>query len=216
LDIVVGIAENHSGNVRVLQNQTLSGTVFVWLGPVAQARETVDQVRFSLDGRPLSTEEATPFDLFRSTLDGNSLPFDTTLLADGPHTVKAAVRLKDGQTFSRVATFTISNGINRIRLTFSTRSNRSASSRLDGARITSNVYISLSPTTEIDNAKVQFYIDGTLAWTELYAPYDLGGTKRSGVASGYVLPPGRHTVDVVIVLPEGVTLSSDTATFTRT
>ena len=174
-------------------------------------------MRFSLDGKALSTENVTPFDLFRTTYDGKALPFDTTILADGVHTVSAAILLEDGQSFTRSATFTIANGANQKSLVYSTRSNRQGALSLDGATVSAtNAYVSLSPAKAIDNASVQFFLDDRLIWTEQYAPYDLGGTRRDGTPNGMVLPRGTHTLRLVIALPEGVTVASDSATFTRT
>jgi hypothetical protein len=217
LDLKVTASANHTGNVRSLHGQSVSGTVYVWLGPIANARADVDQVRFSLDGRLLSTENASSFDLFRTTQGGDGLPFDTTLVDDGTHTVSALVRLESGQEFTRTATFTVANGSRQKQLVYSARSSRSAPAILDGATISSSpVFISLSPSAAIEDATVRFYLNDTLVWTELYPPYDLGGTKRDGTASGLAIPRGTHTIKLVIVLPEGVTLPSQTATFTRT
>jgi large repetitive protein len=215
-DLKVGSKANHLGVVRSLDGQIVSGTVYVWLGPIALARDEVDQVRFSLDGRLLSTENASSFDLFRTTSGGDGLPFDTTLVADGTHTVSAVVRLENGQTFTRTATFSVANGAQQKRLVYSTRSNRSSPAVLDGATISSSsMFISLSPAVGIEDATVRFYLNDTLVWTELYPPYDLGGTKRDGTANGFTIPRGTHTIKLVIALPEGVTLLSQTATFTR-
>jgi large repetitive protein len=217
LDLKVSSSANHTGNVRSLQGESVSGKVYVWLGPIANARADVDQVRFSLDGRLLSTENVSSFDLFRTAHGGDGLPFDTTLVADGSHTVTAVVRLESGKEFTRTATFTVANGARQKRLVYSSRSTRTSRAILDGATISSSpVFVSLSPAAMIEDATVRFYLDDTLVWTELSPPYDLGGTKRDGTASGFAIPRGTHTIKLVIVLPEGVTLPSETATFTRT
>ena len=187
----------------------------MWIGSLAEAQSTVDQVKFSLDGRLLSIENGAPFDLFRTKWTGASLPFDTTLLADGPHTVSASIRLYSGQVITRTATFTVSNGTNAKRLEYSLRSNRSNSQILQGASIVgSPVFVSFVPNNSIENADVQFELDGSVVWTERAAPYDLGGTQRNGNAAGFTVSRGQHTLEAVVLLPKNVTMSIE-ASFAR-
>lgn len=172
-------------------------------------------MKFSLDGRLISTENGAPFDLFRTKWTGASLPFDTTLLADGVHTVSASIRLYSGRVTIRSATFTVSNGSNAKRLEYSLSSNRSSSQPLEGASIAASAFfVSFVPTDSIENADVRFELDGNVVWTERTAPYDLGGTQRNGNATGFKVARGQHRLEAVVLLPKDVTMPIE-ASFAR-
>lgn len=101
------------------------------------------------------------------------------MLDDGTHTVNAQVRLKNGQSLTRTATFTVSNGENRKRLFYSSRINRTNPLSLDGARIsTSTTFVFISPIKVIEGASIRFMLDGSAVSPELNSPYDL--VERSG------------------------------------
>ena len=68
--------------------------------------KTLDKVDFYLDGQwptrtPVRTDEVPPFDFAGTAADGTALPYDTTNLTDGSHTIRAVLTWSDGTTSSR-------------------------------------------------------------------------------------------------------------------
>jgi Purple acid Phosphatase, N-terminal domain/Calcineurin-like phosphoesterase len=93
-----------------LQDQILRGTNYVFVAPQTGAT----QVRFYLDdpsmvNAPRKVEKNAPWDFAGTAADGSALGLDTTRLADGTHTITAAVDLAGGGTRVLTATFTIDN-----------------------------------------------------------------------------------------------------------
>jgi hypothetical protein len=70
----------------------------------------IEQVRFYLDGSGsvLKTERRAPYDL-QGGSSSAATPFDTTDLADGAHTLRSLVDLRDGSQLSFETTFTVAN-----------------------------------------------------------------------------------------------------------
>ena len=90
-----------AGNVYVFTHDTSSG---------------VKQVRFWLDdptmsGSPRKTESGWPHDFNGTAGDKTANAFDTTTIADGQHTITAAITLTDGTTEVVRTAFTASNGV---------------------------------------------------------------------------------------------------------
>jgi hypothetical protein len=86
-----------------LAGQTVSGGIYVFLLPASG----VTQVRFAVDGVLLRTESVAPFSLGGDT-GGAANPFDTRTLANGLHTLTAAVD-RSGGTDNPSAAFTVAN-----------------------------------------------------------------------------------------------------------
>ena len=84
-------------NAVALAGQTVSGNVYIFLDPEAY----VSQVVFSIDGKTHNTENYAPYDL--------GVPFDSTSLSNGLHTISALVRLQDGSSQSVAGVCTVSN-----------------------------------------------------------------------------------------------------------
>jgi hypothetical protein len=80
-----------------LSGQTISGDVYIYLNPEAY----VSQVVFSIDGQTHNTENYAPYDI--------GLPFDTTSLSNGNHTISALIRLQDGGTKTISAVCSVNN-----------------------------------------------------------------------------------------------------------
>jgi hypothetical protein len=89
-----------------LAGDVVSGTIYVFyqpLGPALNANP-VNQVEFWLDdpqptnptGAPRIVERQAPFDFAGTTSTGTAMPFNTSALAKGVHTISARVTLKDG------------------------------------------------------------------------------------------------------------------------
>ena len=93
-----------------LDGRTASGDLHVFVGPEAGA----SLVRFWLDdptmsGTPRKTEKTAPWDFMGSAADDSALPFDTTRLADGVHTITAVITLSAGGSEVVDAAFTVAN-----------------------------------------------------------------------------------------------------------
>jgi len=98
-----------------LAQGTLQGSAYVFATPASG----VKRVSFYIDDpkrarTPYHVEAAPPFDLAGTASDGSALPFDTKKLADGAHTVTAAVRLTAGSTVVVSSTFTVANAANTV------------------------------------------------------------------------------------------------------
>ena len=85
-------------NAVKLDDQTISGDVYIFLDPEAY----VSQVVFSIDGQTHNTENYAPYDL--------GMPFDSSSLSNGTHTISALVRLQDGTNQSVSAVCAVENG----------------------------------------------------------------------------------------------------------
>jgi hypothetical protein len=140
--------------------------------------------------------------------------FDTTQLSDGSHQVAARVTLSDGSTQTVQASFTVGPESNDgYQLMVSTSSNRSGATGLQGQSLAGDVYIFLTPETNVNS--VAFSIDGSAKSNESAAPYDLMGgstsTARPLDTSG--LADGQHEVVGQVTLTDGST-ATVRATFT--
>ncbi len=203
-----------------LDGRIVSGVVHVIVDPTSPAvsgRRGIRRVEFRLDGQVLRTDGAAPFDL-AGNRGANARGFDTTLLVDGTHRVRAIVTFRDGSTRSFLARFVVSNGTAAKTIQFSTLPDRSGAQPLAGATLTGRqVYIFVGPTTPIADASVYFRRDGRLIKVENVVPYDLGGTARNGTARPFPLTGlrrGGNTISVEFRLPGGVSITQ-TARFTR-
>lgn len=101
---------------RPLEGATVRGPVYVFLEPnAAQAGPEVSQVRFYLDdparsGPPVRTERWKPYDFAGTASAVGPIPFDTSKVTDGTHTITAALEFSVGRTEVVTATFLVSNG----------------------------------------------------------------------------------------------------------
>jgi len=94
--LLLSYNSNRSNAVK-LSGQSISGDVYIYINPEAY----VSQVVFSIDGQTHNTENYAPYDV--------GMPFDTTSLSNGSHTVSALVRLQDGSTETVNATCSVLN-----------------------------------------------------------------------------------------------------------
>jgi len=83
--LLLSYNSNRSNAVK-LDDQTISGNVYIFLDPEAN----VSQVVFSIDGQTHNTENYAPYDL--------GLPFDSSTLSNGSHTISALIRHQDGSS----------------------------------------------------------------------------------------------------------------------
>ena len=108
--LAVSSSPDRSNAVR-LDGATVKGKIYVFV----RNSETLDTVDFYLDSRrrrepPLRTETDPPFDFAGTAGDGTAVPYDTTKLADGSHTIRVVLTWSDGARSSRRGNFTVANG----------------------------------------------------------------------------------------------------------
>jgi N-acetylneuraminic acid mutarotase/glucose/arabinose dehydrogenase len=108
-DIVFSLTSNRS-SPATLSGVTISGNVYVFTSPDTN---DIRRVRFYLDnpsatGKPRRTENNAPYD-FAGGTEALANPFDTRTVADGPHTIAAAIDFLDGTTQVVSASFTVRN-----------------------------------------------------------------------------------------------------------
>ena len=87
-----------------LQGQTASGNAYIFLTPTTN----IKAVSFSANGRAISTDTSTPYDLMGGSLSAAN-PLDTRKAPNGTYETVAKVTLSDGTTKTIKATFTAKN-----------------------------------------------------------------------------------------------------------
>ena len=108
-ELMMSVSPDRSSPVP-LDGETVGGTIYGFVSP-----ETgISKVSFYLDdpnmtGSPFQVENSGPWDIGGTASNGDSLPYDTTLLSDESHTITAAIELSDGGTDVASATFTVDN-----------------------------------------------------------------------------------------------------------
>ncbi|WP_250658213.1 kelch repeat-containing protein [Alkalimarinus coralli] len=93
----------------ILNDSTLSGDTHIFISP----EDNVKQVQFFLDS-PLTDpatkiENVKPFDLGGTQTNTNAIPYDTTTLVDGFHTLQAKVIMNDSSEEVVTANFSVAN-----------------------------------------------------------------------------------------------------------
>jgi len=89
---------SNRSNAVDLSGRTISGDVYIFLNPEAY----VSWVVFFIDGQRHNTDLYAPYDL-------GLLPFDSTSLSNGSHTISALIRLQDGSSKTISAVCTVDN-----------------------------------------------------------------------------------------------------------
>ena len=94
--LAVSLKSDRSSAVR-LDGATLNGKIYVFV----RNAETLDKVDFYLDSPrrtkpPLRTETDPPFDFAGTAGDGTAVPYDTTELANGSHTIRVVLTWSEG------------------------------------------------------------------------------------------------------------------------
>ena len=206
----------------LLEGATTSGDIYVFTRP----DDGVSRVRFYVDdlartGRPLKTETNGPFDLV-GTANGTGLanPFDTTTIADGAHTITAAVDVSGGGTQIVTSAFTVANGgepppppppPSAVDVRLSASPDRSSPGPLEGSALTGSAYIFTSPDAGV--SQVSFYLDDpTMSRSprkiEKGAPFDFVGSASSGLANPFdttTVADGAHSITASVRFADGTT-----------
>jgi hypothetical protein len=107
--LALSLSPDRSGAVG-LDGSTVKGKIYVFV----KNSQNIGKVDFYLDGRwrtksPVQTDTSAPFDFAGTAADGTALPYETTKLADGSHTIRAVLSWSDGSSSSRRWDFTVAN-----------------------------------------------------------------------------------------------------------
>ena len=206
-DILVSTTSSRA-NAVPLAGKTVSGNIYAFTSPDTTG---ILRVRFYLDspsatGAARSTENSPPYDFAGGTVSTAS-PYNTTAIADGTHSITAAVDLTNGNTEVVTSTFTVRNattvfiGFNPTTLSFVrgagdgpasqtsqlTASNGSAAS----FSLSENAsWLTVSPTFGTTPAPVTFTVDAANLSPGTYT------TAVSATASGY----GTATISVSLTV----------------
>jgi hypothetical protein len=202
-----------------LEGKTVSGNIYVFVSPSTG----VIQVRFYLDdpartGSPIKTENGAPWDFAGTDSDTarSAKPYDSNLLANGQHTITAAIDKSAGGTDVISSSFTVSNsgGCSPCpdSLLVSSSASRSSPAPLDAKTVSGDVYVFVPANNGITGVK--FYLDdpqrvGTPIKTEGFAPWDFAGTASGGAANPYStlqLSDGSHSITAAITRSTGVNI----------
>ena len=108
--LAVSLNPDRSHAVR-LNGSTVTGKIYVLVRKSKGLREVdfyLDNSRRSKEP-PLRTAKQAPFDFSGTASDGTALPYDTTTLADGSHTIRVVLKWSNGHTSSRRGNFTVAN-----------------------------------------------------------------------------------------------------------
>jgi hypothetical protein len=107
--LAVSLSPDRSGAVG-LEGSTVKGPIYVFV----KNAQNLGKVDFYMDSRwrtsaPVQTEGSAPFDFAGTAADGTALPYETTKLADGWHTIRAVLTRSDGTSYSRRWDFAVAN-----------------------------------------------------------------------------------------------------------
>jgi len=105
--LLVGVSPDRTNSVQ-LQGSTVSANIYVSVSPESE----IVQVRFFLDdpgtvNPPFHVENFASYDFAGTASDGTALPFDTATIANGSHTITAAIDVSTGGTQVVTSTFTV-------------------------------------------------------------------------------------------------------------
>jgi hypothetical protein len=107
--LALSLNPDRSNAVR-LDGSTVKGKIYVFVSN----SKTLDKVDFYLDSSsrtkpPVRTDTDPPFDFAGTADDGTAVPYDTTKLADGSHTISVVLTWLNGTTSRRGGNFTVAN-----------------------------------------------------------------------------------------------------------
>jgi Right handed beta helix region len=107
--LVLSLSPDRS-NAMSLDGSTVKGKIYVFV----RNSKTLDKVDFYLDsssptGPPVRTDTDPPFDFAGTAEGGTAVPYDTTRLADGSHSIRAVLTWSNGTTSGRRGNFTVAN-----------------------------------------------------------------------------------------------------------
>jgi putative glycosyl hydrolase-like family 15 (GHL15) protein/Big-like domain-containing protein len=191
-EVVSSSTSAFSVTSSVANGATLSGSV-EW---TATTSATASQVDFYIDGALRWTEHYTPY-VFNGDPGGM---LDTKTLADGSHVLKV-VATTGSATAQTSVTVQVANGTSSTPFTV-------ASSIATGSSLSGSV--SWQATTSQTASQVDFYIDGSLAWTERASPYVFNGDGNT--LDTATLTDGSHALKIVATASSNGATASFSAT----
>jgi glucose/arabinose dehydrogenase/N-acetylneuraminic acid mutarotase len=230
-ELRVSASADRSASTLLDGRGDISGNAYVFTRP-----ETgVTRVLFWLDdparsGPPRRTEAGAPYDFAGTNADATktAVPFNTTTIANGQHTITAQIDYSSGSTEVVTATFAVDNAtgcpatgcptIGELRM--STSPDRSGSVLLNGrADVAGDIYVFSKPDAGV--SQVRFFLDDTGMINPPYrvetgAPWDLVGTNVDAAQTAKPfrtksISNGQHTLTAAIDYTNG---SSEVVTAT--
>jgi len=107
--LALSLNPDRSNAVR-LDGSTVKGKIYVFV----RNSKTLDKVDFYLDSSsrtkpPVRTETDPPFDFAGTADDGTAVPYDTTKLSDGSHSISVVLTWSNGTTSRRGGNFAVAN-----------------------------------------------------------------------------------------------------------
>jgi hypothetical protein len=107
--LAVSVKPDRSSAAR-LDGSKVKGQIYVFV----RNSRSLRKVDFYLDSSrrtkpPVRTDRVAPFDFAGTAADGTAVPYDTTKLAEGSHSIRVVLRWADGTTSSRRGDFTVAN-----------------------------------------------------------------------------------------------------------
>lgn len=197
----------------LLEGESVSGNIFVFLQP----ESGVNTVSFFLDdplmnGSPIQTEKKAAYDFAGTSSNGLAKPYDTTVLTDGAHTITVLIALSGGGSVVVTSTFDVGTvtGVN-YQLELSASPDRSNPVLLGGQRVSGDIYVFLTPDTDI--LQVDFFVDDAgMSQPPLTVnstpPFDLadGTVNAANAFDTTTISEGSHTVTAQISLASGDTI----------
>lgn len=138
--------------ISLAGNPTLSGVVEITAD--ASDDKGIAKVEFSIDGILAATDANAPY----------AYTWNTVSSANGAHTVEAKAYDSVNQTKSIQYSVTVSNVVDNPPII-------SITSPSDGSSVSGIVSVTADVTDDKGISKVEFYIDGALKYTDIYAPY---------------------------------------------
>jgi Hypothetical glycosyl hydrolase family 15/Bacterial Ig domain len=191
-EVLSSATSGFSVTSSIASGATLSSST-VWQ---AKTSTTASQVDFYIDGNLKWTERYVPY-VFNGDPGGM---LDTKTLADGSHLLKV-VATTGSTTAQTSATVQVANAS-------TTPSFSVTSSITSGATLADAVSWQATPSQSA--SQVDFYIDGSLRWTERAAPYVFNGDGNT-LDTG-TLTNGSHVLKVVATASSnGATAEASTA-----
>jgi hypothetical protein len=201
---------------NVADGQKLAGTL-TWTASPSGAKAS--RVEFSIDGRLVSTERLAPYVAF-----GDRGKLDTTKMSNGRHSLSVEAFGADGAKARTVASVVVENGVSAPKepapstpsepssspSPTPTPSSGATSAPAPSSKVVSSIEDGdtlrdeVSWTVDVDGiavSRIEFFIDGKLAWTERLLPYVFGGDRRT--LDTTTLAPGAHTLALRIVSTSG-------------
>jgi hypothetical protein len=193
-DILVSTASSRS-NALPLAGRTVSGNIYAFTSPDTPG---ILRVRFYLDnpsatGTPRGTENNPPYDFAGGTVSTAS-PFNTTAIADGAHTITAAVDLTNGTTEVVSSSFTVRN-TNAAFLAFSPTSLNFVKASGDGPSSQT------SQLTTNNGSAASFSLTENASWLTISPTSGASPDPITVTADAAGLSPGTYTTAVIATAP---------------